>query len=228
MESFNLIDEAFIPVRTQAGGHEMVNLRDTLVRSHEFASIADASPLTTFALYRFLMVIVHRVLEGEDAEAIRQAGKLPENRIADYLTRYRDRFDLFDVERPFLQRAVGEESTRPVSDLFAELPVDTNINHARHAQDDAVAACPTCCTHGMLRISPFCGQGGQGKAPSINAPTPAYFLPVGATVFETLLLNRAAIAVVAGPPAYREVVGPAERENCRWGGESDRRDGPGR
>lgn len=215
--NFNLIDQPFIPVQTENGATQFWNLRDTLVKSHEILDIADASPLTTFALYRFLLVIVHQCLDRKDWQTIWDGGQLPEEAIEKYLSQNRSRFDLFDAERPFLQRIVeGAPALRPVSDLLAELPTDTNINHSLHTYDDSVSLCLMCCTHGLLRLAPFCGQGGQGKAPSINAPPPVYFLPLGRSLFHTLLLNWASLEVVRGDrPLWEdthpgEMVGPLE------------------
>ena len=197
--SFNLIDEPFIPCRMVNGTVELLNLRDALARAHEVAEIADSSPLTTFALYRFILVIVHRCLKADDWTDER----LPMTEIEKYLTRWKDRFDLFG-KHPFMQEAAGDEAKLlSASELIAELPTATNINHARHTQDDSVSLCPVCCARGLLRLAPFCGQGGQGKAPSINAPPPAYFLPLGVTLFDTLRLNAAALPQVDGDsPAW--------------------------
>ncbi len=206
--TFNLVDEPFIPCRTD-GGVTWCNLRDTLVRSHELREIDAASPLTAFALYRFLLVIVHRCLDADDWSA----GRLPAEKIEKYLETFRDRFDLFDAERPFLQRAVeGKPGLRPVSDLIAELPAATNINHNRHTLDETVSLCPVCCTHGLLRLAPYCGEGGSGKSPSINKPPPAYFLPLGSTLFDTLRLNAAALPVVPGDgPQWEDARSTSER-----------------
>jgi len=209
---FNLIDEPFIPCRSMDGVTRLQNLRETLLQSHQVADIADASPLTTFALYRFLLASVHRCLDRDDWQTIWDAGRLPVEEIEKYLKQYRRRFDLFDPERPFLQRiVVGSPSLRPVSDLIAELHTDTNINHSLHTYDDSVSLCLTCCTHGLLRLAPFCGQGGQGKAPSINAPPPVYFLPLGRSLFQTLLLSWASLEVVTGDPLLWEDARPGEK-----------------
>lgn len=206
--SFNLIEAPFIPCRT-AAGTALLGLRDALGRAHEIVEVADPSPLTTFALYRFLLVVVHRALGPGDWGGDR----LPMDRIDKYLGGVRDRFDLFDARRPFLQEVVGDEAKLlSVSELIAELPTATNINHARHALDATVALCPVCCAHGLLRLAPFCGQGGQGKAPSINAPPPAYFLPLGPTLFDTLRRNAAALPRVPGDAPAWEVGVPKTKE----------------
>lgn len=187
-KTFNLIDEPFIPCRTKSGETRLWNLRDALLQSHDIVEIADASPLTTFALYRFLLVIVHRCLDASNWQTIWDAGRLPEERIEEYIAKYRNRFDLFDAERPFLQKS-GELDLKSPMYLFAELPTASNINHARHTYDDVAMLCPSCSAAGLLRVSVFSTKGGRGYSPSINGKPPAYLLPLGENLFATLLLN---------------------------------------
>ncbi len=238
-KTFNLIDEPFIPCRTKSGETRLWNLCDALLQSHDIVEIADASPLTTFALYRFLLVIVQRCLDASEWQTTWDAGQLPEERIEEYLTKYRNRFDLFDAERPFLQlklisrsallaakRAKAEvqkkkgdradadpsKSKRTAesmdfeymapSYLFSELPTGTNINHARHTYDDQVGLCPICCAHGLLRLAPFCPDGGSGKFASLNATPPAYVLPMGETLFRTLRMNAGCLLPRTDYPSW--------------------------
>jgi hypothetical protein len=189
---FDIFEQAFLPWRDVAGRQAPIGLQEALKRAGELATLGDAGPQTTFAVVRMLLVLMHQTrpkCTRQEWLSLWADNDFPD----DWLTRIKNttfgKFDLFDLKRPFLQNARADEKPRPASDLIAELPADTNINHTRHVYDDRVALCPACCGLGILRLAAFCGQGGKGKAPSINAPPPVYFLPIGDTLFRTLLLN---------------------------------------
>lgn len=103
---FNLIDEAWIPVRKLSGERVELGIRDTLIQATHIATIEDASPLVTASLHRFLLAVLYRALEGptdiDQAKAWFRSG-LPAERIDAYLERWRDRFWLFDETHPFFQ-----------------------------------------------------------------------------------------------------------------------------
>jgi CRISPR type I-E-associated protein CasA/Cse1 len=208
---FDLFNERFLPWRDATARPVRVGLREALTRARDLAAIGDAGPQTTFAVVRLLLVLMHWTRPTDNDQQwqnLWDRGHFPDDWLAQIETAAIGKFDLFDAERPFLQGAPADEETRPVSDLIAELPAATNINHSRHACDDRVALCPACCGLGILRLAPFCGQGGQGKAPSINAPPPVYLLPVGDTLFRTLLLNWPLENPVNGDhPAWDEAKG---------------------
>ena len=206
---FDLFEQPFLPWRDARGRPVRVGLWDALRRAGEFAPFGDAGPQTTLAIVRLLLVLMHCTrpkCKEADWRGLWDRGRFPDDWLADFNNTIHGKFDLFDPKRPFLQSGrAGEKEQRPASDLIAELPAATNINHSRHAYDRCVALCPSCCGLGILRLAPFCGQGGQGKAPSINAPPPAYLLPVGDTLFRTLLLNWPLLEPVSGDrPAWSE------------------------
>ncbi|HBA72798.1 MAG TPA: type I-E CRISPR-associated protein Cse1/CasA, partial [Geobacter sp.] len=103
MSRFNLIDEKWIPVRFPDGSRDELGIRDTLLRSKEIAAIEDPSPLVVAALHRFLLAVLYRALEGptdiDQAKALFKSG-LPNERIMNYLEKWRDRFWLFDDKYP--------------------------------------------------------------------------------------------------------------------------------
>tara|TARA_R110002072_G_scaffold269868_2_gene429302 strand:- start:37491 stop:39026 length:1536 start_codon:yes stop_codon:yes gene_type:complete len=108
MSRFNLIDEKWIPVRFPDGSRDELGIRDTLLRSREIESIEDQSPLVVAALYRFLLAVLYRALEGPtDIDQAREYFRdgFPENKITNYLDKWRDRFWLFDDKYPFYQVA---------------------------------------------------------------------------------------------------------------------------
>ena len=63
--SFNVLDQAWIPVVTQDGREEMLGIRDTLMRAHELREISSVSPLEEYSLYRFLGLFLMDALRPE-------------------------------------------------------------------------------------------------------------------------------------------------------------------
>lgn len=130
MPTFNLITQPWIPVRT---GNELllVSLEQALLEAREFERIEDPSPLVTAALHRLLLAVLHRALEGP-ADAYEAAEWFEEGfdrgKIQTYLSKYRDRFDLFHPERPFYQVPDFslERSRRSWTVLAPELNSDNN------------------------------------------------------------------------------------------------------
>lgn len=104
MRRYNLIDEKWIPVRFPDGRLDELGIRETLLRSKEIAVIEDPSPFVVASLYRFLLAILYRTLEGPtDIDKAKDLFKngLPADRITAYLEKWRDRFWLFDEQFPF-------------------------------------------------------------------------------------------------------------------------------
>lgn len=106
MNSFNLIDEAWIPVRFPDGHRAELGIRDTLLRAKEITAIEDPSPLVVAALHRFLLALLYRALDGptdkEQARALFKEG-WPGEKITAYLDTWRERFWLFHEMWPFGQ-----------------------------------------------------------------------------------------------------------------------------
>lgn len=104
MKSFNLIEEGWIPI---AGSNKLLSIRDTLLQSHELPRVEHPSPLVTIALYRLLLAILHRALEGPNSldQSLEwfEARSFPADIIQAYLDRHHDRFWLFHPDQPFYQ-----------------------------------------------------------------------------------------------------------------------------
>jgi len=111
---FNLIDEPFIPCVAVDGRSCELGLRETLARAHELREISAGSPLVECALHLLLLAVVHRTYGPPDARtwaAIWQSDRFDPGPLGEYLERWRERFDLFDKERPFYQVAEFETNS---------------------------------------------------------------------------------------------------------------------
>ena len=106
MSRYSLIDEKWIPVRFPDGTRGELGIRDTLLQSGEIEAIEDLSPLVVAGLYRFLLAVLYRALEGptdiDQAKAFFNTG-FPGEKITAYLEKWRDRFWLFHEKYPFGQ-----------------------------------------------------------------------------------------------------------------------------
>jgi CRISPR system Cascade subunit CasA len=88
----------------------VVGLRELFHRAHEFDDLAVPVPPAASGLWRILYAITARItgLDDPDGWADRQEelydrGSFDAERVDEYLDRYRDRFDLFHPQRPWLQ-----------------------------------------------------------------------------------------------------------------------------
>lgn len=197
MITFNLVGQSFIPA-LQHGRLLQLSLRETLLQSAQIAELSHPSPLITVALHRLLLAVLQRIFGADPLSA--QAnwcrdGNFPAARIDAYLDRWRDRFDLFDAERPFLQLADFsiELSRRPVTALLPEAVSGNNKTLFDHSLDRAPAALDPAAAALALLVSQCFALGGGRTAfqYSSHAPsaTAALFLAQGENLFETLLLN---------------------------------------
>ena len=104
--SFNLIDEPWIPCLRLDGTPVDLSLRDTLAQSHGCRWRSPESPQVTAAIMRLLLAILHRVFGPADEDAWSElwaAQRFDADALDAYFGKWRHRFDLFDLERPFYQ-----------------------------------------------------------------------------------------------------------------------------
>jgi CRISPR system Cascade subunit CasA len=127
--SFDLIEEAWIPVHGLDGATQELGIRPALEHAHELAGLSGDIPTQTFALTRLLLAVLHRALAGpahaDEWEKLWHAERLPAEQLGSYLKQHRDRFDLLHPSTPFMQvpglhTAKGEASA--LSTLVADVP----------------------------------------------------------------------------------------------------------
>ena len=111
-ETYNLIDQPWLPCVTDSGEVEYVGILDALSRAGQFKELRDPSPLVTVSLHRMLLAVLHRVFGPKTYEAwgrLWQGGKgsFDRERLQGYLKSPAvfSRFDLFDKPHPFYQCA---------------------------------------------------------------------------------------------------------------------------
>lgn len=106
---FNLTTEPWIVCTDAHGNRVELSLRGVFARAHELRALSTESPLTDAAIFRLLLAILHRSIDGpQDSDAWAElylSPRLPLTQIEKYLGEWKSRFDLFHPETPFLQVA---------------------------------------------------------------------------------------------------------------------------
>ncbi|MBU1168600.1 MAG: type I-E CRISPR-associated protein Cse1/CasA [Proteobacteria bacterium] len=107
--SFNLIDEPWIPCVIQSGEYKEMGLKELLLSAHDISGFDLQNPLEEAALYRMLLALVHRIVDGpKDTMAwkeLYQSEEFKESKVIEYFEKWHSRFDLFSEEYPFYQTA---------------------------------------------------------------------------------------------------------------------------
>ncbi len=204
--TFNLIDQPWIPVET-ADGPRRRSLLDTLHRSHTLGGISGDSPLTTAAVFRLLLAVLHAALRGPKSNRERlklwREGRWDPDTITAYLRRWHDRFDLFHSEWPFYQCG-GFEVAKPKSVAFIapELASGNNATLFDHTlETDPPAIDPATAVLWLIRVQTFCLGGLDKSTSTLFGVSPSFYaspasqgamvMPLGDNLFETLLFNLA-------------------------------------
>lgn len=212
--TFNLTTEPWIPCELLDGARTELSTREVLVRAHEIKALAESSPLTTAALHRHLLAVLHRAYEGprslSEWTAIARPGAFDAPRIDAYLGQVKDRMDLFHPTHPFAQtRGLKEQfATTPIDELEVERSAwgpGRELFQAR-PEDHHASFTPARAARALITHHAF-ATGGLVRKP--NEPTAAtaaplvrsaVILPRRDTLFGTLLANLMVYDPVAGKP----------------------------
>lgn len=209
---FNLLREPWIRVMKPDSSVVECSLMQTLLESHNYLRLAGELPTQDLAILRLLLAVLHTVFarvdfDGEEApleecedaldrwKALWDAGRLPEQPIREYLSKYEDRFWLFHPENPFYQipeatkgthfKAAKLNGTLSESEHKTRLfPMRTGENKASLSYAEAARWLPTQIAfddNGSIKKETGTGPGWLGQHINLYA--------VGRNLFETLLLN---------------------------------------
>jgi CRISPR system Cascade subunit CasA len=193
---FNLIDEPWIPCLMADGTPREFGLAEVFDRARAVREIFDESPLVTVSLHRLLLAILHRNFgpAGEKEWLELWRGRRNPEVLGAYLSRWRERFNLFDAKRPFFQvPEIEDAGLQPVSTLFQQFATGNNTTLFDHSFEDRPACLSfAAAARGVVARQAF--SVGFGKS------SPFYFsdsplirgytvLVSGGNLFETLLLN---------------------------------------
>lgn len=202
-ESFNLIDEKWIPVLYHDGAWERVGIRDALQNAGRIRQIAANNPMDRFAIFRFLLALLYWCIGNPKDESSAITENALSKNLISKLNNNRDYFNLFGVTKRFCQSYPEKGKKLSANYLMQEIPTGTNIRHFRHSMDGKDGLCPSCCTLGLLRLPVFATSAGSGKSPGINLKPPIYVIPIGISLAETLRLSWQKVTNL-GKPSWEE------------------------
>jgi CRISPR system Cascade subunit CasA len=194
---FDLFRQPWITCVSPDGGVEQYGIEGLLASADKLSEIIDPSPLVVASVVRLLEAVLLSALAVDDEDDwldLWERGRFDDDAMRLVGERCSGGMDLFDAERPFFQSSdidpAGEsERVKSVGYLFPDTATGTAVVHYAHAPESAHAFCPVCCAKGLVMLPAFATSGGQGIKPSINGVPPLYVLPIGRSLFETLLLN---------------------------------------
>lgn len=203
MSRFNLIDEKWIPVRFEDGSRDELGIRDILLRSKEITAIEDPSPLVMAALHRFLLAVLYRALQGptdiEQAKTLFNNG-LPDQKIAAYLEKWRDRFWLFNERYPIFQVPSYEPKEKQGKKQWRSWPAiaaEHNADNAKvlfdHVEVAKAGLIPSSkAARWLIGCQTFALGGGRSDfryTKSGPSATAAMVLPLGKSLCDTLIFS---------------------------------------
>lgn len=142
---FNLLDEAWIPVRLLDGTIADVGLLELLRRTTDIADLACELPTQSSAIQRLVLAVAYRVAPPGDARdwSRQWDDGAPTEQMIEYLERWRDRFYLFGGRFPFMQVAdlrTAKDSVSGLEKLIADVPNGEQFFTTRHGR--ALACIP--------------------------------------------------------------------------------------
>ncbi|NLX17845.1 MAG: type I-E CRISPR-associated protein Cse1/CasA [Desulfobulbus sp.] len=207
MSRFNLIDEQWIPVQLLNGTRDELGIRETLLRSHEIATIEDTSPLVVTSIYRFLLAVLYRSLQGPtdiDQAKLLFTNSLPLEKITAYLEAWYDRFWLYDDKYPFWQIPTF---TPKIWRSWTVLAAEHNADNAKVLFDHVNIENSGTVSNGsaarwLLATQTFsvsCGKSELAHTGTAPSATAAMVLPLGRDLRDTLLFSLV--------PMNREIIG---------------------
>ena len=176
--TFNLINAPWIPCVLSGGERSELGLREVFRRAHEVEAVSHASPLVEVGVFRLLLAVLHRVIDGPRTTsawlALWNSRRFGAEFDA-YLHRWAPRFDLFDPDYPFFQVggfALVEGDGAPVPpDTPARLVIErasgNNATLFDHAFDDSPEPMTAASAALHLLASQTWSLGG-GKGPTSN------------------------------------------------------------
>lgn len=204
MNKFNLIEEPWMPCLMPDGTIREFNLLDTLIKAHEIKEITDDSPLVVVSLHRLLLAILHRNFGPKNFEEWKnlwREGSWDKAKLRSYFEsdNCKNRFNLFDEERPFYQypkveKAGGKEADiMPIEILMQEKSAGNNATLFDHSFEENPQPYPATTAAKYLIARQMFSIGFGKSHPFYFSDSTLIrgftFLAFGNNLFETLALN---------------------------------------
>ncbi|MFV0459090.1 MAG: type I-E CRISPR-associated protein Cse1/CasA [Actinomycetales bacterium] len=224
MTDFDLTRRPWIRARRLDGSLGLYSLREIFAEAGQLRSLAGEIATQDAAVLRLLLAILHRTTNADGALAERwprmweRLPVLPVKAVQEYLDVWQHRFDLYNVDRPFMQVAglhTSKNETFGLERLVADVPsgeqfFTTRAGPALQALDTAEAARWLVHCHAFDASGIKSGAVGDprvkgGKGYPIGCGWTGQIGPLlaeGVTLAETLLLNLVPLGSKPGTPAW--------------------------
>jgi CRISPR system Cascade subunit CasA len=211
--SFDLIDEPWLPCVRLDGTPVALGLYDALSQAHTLRELQGEIPLSTAALHRLLLVILHRNFgpkNGGEWARLWQSGRWDASALRAYFDCWRDRFDLFHETYPFYQSAEPPRDPETLTRL--SLTHAFNSTLFEHQASGAAFAVPAARAAEWLVTMQASGIGmGPPHHPHPAGPLVNTLLVMvqGRSLFETLAFNL----VEYDPKRNKPIPGPTRGQD---------------
>lgn len=220
-KKFNLLEEPWVCVMQENGEVKELSLIDALIHAHQYRGLSGELPTQDVAVLRLLLAVLQTVVyrydadgnedelvETEDAyerwEEIWNEGKLPEKPIREYLAKWKERFYLYDSNRPFYQvpkAAIGTECKAAklngeISESSNKLRLFSNrAGKEKKFLSDSEAA------RWLLYLNGYDDTSAKPKQKGLPSPGTGWLGKLGliyadgSNLFETLMLNLVVVNI---------------------------------
>ena len=216
----NLTRDPWIPAVRSNGTRDLFSLDELFGQAHTVQDLA-VKPHERIALMRLLLCITQAALDGPaDEEAWESCGSLIQPRVAEYLRKWRSKFELFGDGERFLQVSnllpgKSEDEGNPATKLDLALATGNNPTLFDNAAGEVrsvaeVRAALSLLTFqcfspgGRIGVANWNGKDTPGKGSSNHAPcvpsSMVHTLLVGDSLLETVRLNLMTHEIIRDVP----------------------------
>jgi CRISPR system Cascade subunit CasA len=193
--SFNLLQEAWIPVISSNWQRQELSLIGFFERWRNLREIQADNPPTTLAIHRFLTAILHRAYNGpRDEEHWEEISEDGGQKAIEYLQEHADKFDLFHPEYPFMQDISIKSDA--AGEIYQAAQIHGNNTSTVFCHEHQWSQARISISEGarlLLRLQIFDVGGKKAGATDsagvIHTMGAANILVRGQTIQETLMLN---------------------------------------
>ena len=216
---FNLLDESWVPVAFCNGKHQVLPLRDCFLLSPEIRRLSFGQDAVSFAVLRIMVAIMQRTLyvasaasRGWNVSTWQRAHENPKETLGlveQYLETWKDRFFLFDPERPFFQHPTVHKADNTyfkIDKFLSDVPDNKQLFTMRIGAGTENLSYPDAAAQ-LIHLQAFAPSGTLSGAVGDERVKQGKGYPIGTgwvgaqggvyvegeTLFSTLMLNTLAI-----------------------------------
>lgn len=209
---FNLLEEAWLPVRRRSGSRQHIAPWEITDRIDDDPIIDLAAPRPDFdgALMQFLIAVVQTAASPQDARAWRQRFDAPPSpqELRTQLDPFRHAFAL-DGDGPRFAQDLERDETwaqKQISQLLMEQPGAQTIRRNTDLfvkRDQMHVLCAGCAATALFTLQTNAPSGGQGHRTSLRGGGPLTTVLLGSTLWHTVwfnVLDPGTLASLTGNP----------------------------